>query len=149
VQIKGSFFLSQRNINDPQMTIYSKKYCRILTSVIKLAKKKKRSYNSILTCSKNKTKIIWNIVKNTSNMQPNTHNITAINMNGKVSPNGQIIAETFNKYFVSIAQKYMRITTMLMLYLIMKILYPTYPGHLLNNFQLLILNVYNLQKQKI
>ena len=37
-------------------------------------------------------------------MKPKTHNITSINVNGKVSFNGQTIAETFNKYFVSVAQ---------------------------------------------
>ena len=37
-------------------------------------------------------------------MKPNTHNITSINVNGNLSFNSQIIAETFNKYFVSIAQ---------------------------------------------
>jgi hypothetical protein len=37
-------------------------------------------------------------------MKPHTHNITSINVNGNLSCNGQIIAETFNKYFVSVAQ---------------------------------------------
>jgi cystathionine beta-lyase family protein involved in aluminum resistance len=37
-------------------------------------------------------------------MKPNTHNITSININGNLSCNDQIIAETFNKYFVSVAQ---------------------------------------------
>jgi hypothetical protein len=37
-------------------------------------------------------------------MKPNTHNITSINVNGNLSFNSQIIAETFNKYFVLVAQ---------------------------------------------
>ena len=37
-------------------------------------------------------------------MKPNTHNITSINVNGNLSFNGQTIAETFNRYFVSVAQ---------------------------------------------
>jgi hypothetical protein len=37
-------------------------------------------------------------------MKPNTHNITSISVNGNVSSNGQVIAETFNKYFVTVAQ---------------------------------------------
>jgi hypothetical protein len=37
-------------------------------------------------------------------MKPNTHNITSIDVNGNVSSNGQVIAETFNKYFVTVAQ---------------------------------------------
>ena len=95
------FFNSElSNSNDPKLTNYYKRYCRILTSAIKLAKK--RYYNSILNYSNNKT--TWNIIKNTSNIKPNTLNITSINVNGNLSFNGQIIAETFNKYFVSVAQ---------------------------------------------
>jgi methionyl-tRNA formyltransferase len=37
-------------------------------------------------------------------MKHNTHNITSINVNGNVSSNGQVTAETFNKYFVTVAQ---------------------------------------------
>jgi len=37
-------------------------------------------------------------------MKPNTHNITSINVNGNESSNGQVIAETSNKYFVTVAQ---------------------------------------------
>jgi len=37
-------------------------------------------------------------------MKPNAHNITSINVNDNLSFNSQIIAETFNKYFVSVAQ---------------------------------------------
>jgi len=37
-------------------------------------------------------------------MKPNIHNITSINVNGNVSFNGQIIAETCNKRFVLVAQ---------------------------------------------
>jgi len=51
-----------------------------------------------------KTKTTLNVVKNTLNMKPNTHNITSINMNWNVSFNGKTIPETFNKYFVSVAQ---------------------------------------------
>jgi hypothetical protein len=37
-------------------------------------------------------------------MKPHTHNVTSINVNGNLSCNGKIIAETFNKYFVSVDQ---------------------------------------------
>jgi len=88
--------------NDPNLTNYYKRYSRVLTSVIKLAKQ--RYYNSIITSSNNKIKTTWNIIKNTSNIKPNTQNITSINVNGKLSINGEIIGESFNKYFVSVAQ---------------------------------------------
>jgi len=39
-----------------------------------------------------------------SNLKPNTQNITSINVSGNLSFIGQIIAKSFNKYFVSVAQ---------------------------------------------
>jgi hypothetical protein len=102
---KIKLLLIQISRNDPKLTIYYKRYCRILTNVIKLAKK--TTIKSILTCSNDKTKTTWNIVKNTLNMKPNTHNITSVNVNGTVSSNSNFIAEMFNKYFVTVAQIYM------------------------------------------
>jgi len=84
------------------LTKYYKKYCRILTNIIKLAKK--RYYNNIITCSNNKTKTTWNIIKHTSYIKPNSQNITPINIDGGISFNSQTIADTFNTYFASIAQ---------------------------------------------
>jgi hypothetical protein len=37
-------------------------------------------------------------------IKSNVHNITSIKVNGNLSCNGQIITETFGKYFVSAAQ---------------------------------------------
>ena len=37
-------------------------------------------------------------------MKLNTHNITSIDVSGNVSSIGQVIAETFSKYFVTVAQ---------------------------------------------
>ena len=92
----------QRNRNDPKLTTYYKRYCRILSNVITQAKKE--YYNSILTCSDNNTQTTWNITKNTIKMKPNTYIITPINTNGDVFVNGQIVTETFNNYFVTVAQ---------------------------------------------
>ena len=89
-----------------------------------------------------------NIIKNTSNIKPNTQNKTSINVNDNLSVNGQIITETFNKYFVSVAQNIHVNNHNANVHLIMKILYLTYPGHLINHSLLLVLNVYHLQKQK-
>jgi hypothetical protein len=56
-----------------------------------------------MNSSNNNTKTAWNIIKKTTNIKPNTHNVTAIKVNGNLSSNGKIIAESFNKYFVSVA----------------------------------------------
>jgi hypothetical protein len=58
---KRRHFLAQRSSNDPILINYYKRYCKILSRVIKSAKQ--RYYNSILTRSKNKARTTWNIVK--------------------------------------------------------------------------------------
>jgi hypothetical protein len=99
---KRKLFLILKNTKDPNVSEYYRRYCRILTQVIKLAKK--RYYNSILTCSNNKNKISWKIIKNISNIKPTSQSITSIKINGNLPYNGQTIAESFNKHFVSVAQ---------------------------------------------
>ena len=95
-------FIIQRNSNDPNLTVYYKKYCRILARVIKLAKQK--YYNNLISCSSNRNKTIWNIINSSINKKPTNHNITSINVNDNSTYNGQTIAETFNKHFVSTAR---------------------------------------------
>jgi exonuclease III len=99
---KRKLFMIQRNNNDPNLTVHYRKYCKILTSVIKLAKQK--YYNNLITSSSNRNKTIWNIINSSINKKPTNHNITSINVNGNPTYNGQNIAETFNKHFVSIAR---------------------------------------------
>jgi len=84
------------------LTLYYKKYCKILMRVIKLAKQK--YYNSLISCSSNRNKTIWNIINSSISKEPTNHNIASISVDGKPIYNGQNIAETFNKYFVSTAQ---------------------------------------------
>jgi hypothetical protein len=91
--------LAQRNSNDINLTEFYKKYCKILTSVIKLANKKHN--NNIITRSNNKIKTTWNIVKSISNIKPNVPNIGTMRVNGNLSSDPHIIAEEFNKYYVS------------------------------------------------
>jgi hypothetical protein len=65
-------------------------------------------------------------------------------VNGNISFNGQTIAETFNKYFVSVAQDiYVNNHNVNVLSNYENL---TYPGHLTNHFQLLTLYVYHLKK---
>jgi hypothetical protein len=100
---KKKLFLSLRYSNDPNLPNYYKNYCKILTNVIKMAKK--NYYNRVLDHSNNKVKTAWNIIKSTSNIKPSAQNTTSIKINNKLSSDGQVIAETFNKYFVSAAQR--------------------------------------------
>jgi hypothetical protein len=100
---KRKDYLAYRNSNDPNVKEYFKKYCRILARVITTAKK--YYYNKLLLKSNNKTRTTWNIVKTISDNKGPTDNITAMKLNDKLSCNLLAIADAFNNYFSSVAEK--------------------------------------------
>jgi hypothetical protein len=84
------------------LTKYYKKYCKVLSCVSKLAK---RRYNdNIINSSDIKIKTTWNIVKNISNIKPGAYNINQIKVNGELSTDGQTTTKEFSKYFASVVQ---------------------------------------------
>ena len=84
------------------MKIYYRRYCKILAEVIKLAKRK--YYNKLLTHSTNKTKTTWNIINENINNRHGRQDISSININGVITQDNQVIANTFNSYYSSVAQ---------------------------------------------
>ena len=99
---KWKLYLISRNSQDQNKKIHYRKYCKVLTDVIKLAKQK--YYNNLLTDSTNKTKTTWNIINENINKRHRRHDISSININGVFTQNNQVIADTFNSYFLSVAQ---------------------------------------------
>jgi hypothetical protein len=79
-------------LNDINLKKYYKQYCKILSSVIKEAKRS--MYNNQVTNSANKMKTIWNII----NLQTNR-------LKGHTISKYQSFPEAFNKYFLSTAGK--------------------------------------------
>jgi hypothetical protein len=73
-----------------------------LPEVIKLAKWK--YYNNLLINSVNKTKTTWNIINKTINRGHEKQEISSININGDVTQNNQIIANTLYSYYSSVAK---------------------------------------------
>jgi hypothetical protein len=62
---KRELYLLSRNIDDLELTRYYKKYCKVLTEVIKLAKH--CYYNKLISNSKNKIKTSWSIIRSVTN----------------------------------------------------------------------------------
>ena len=91
-----------RNSNDPSHKEYYKKYCQVLSTVIKLATK--HYYNKLLLESNNKPKTTWNIVKTITNSKNTIYNIPPMNINNKISSNPLVTANAFNTYFSSAAE---------------------------------------------
>jgi hypothetical protein len=72
------------------------------SKVIKEAKILK--YDNKIQNSKNKNKTIWDIVQLETNKGPNNEKICTLKADGKWIREKQVIAETFNNYFLSVAE---------------------------------------------
>jgi hypothetical protein len=83
--------------------MHYKSYCRILSNVIKAAKK--LQYNSNTINSDNKIKTMWNIVKSETGKRNCKIGVHQMNINGKLITNNHMIANSFNTYFSTIADK--------------------------------------------
>jgi hypothetical protein len=102
--IQKELYLVCRNSTNLHIKGYYKCYCNILSKVIKEAKK--RHCNNEITNSTNKNKATWNIVnKETHREVHSTHStdIKFLNIDYMTVDSQQLIVETFNNYFVSIA----------------------------------------------
>jgi len=82
---------------------FYKKYCKILTSTIQLAKK--LHYNELISESEKKTKTVWSIIKSLTNKRANSSEEPMLNIEGKLIKNLQILAENFNNYFSNIVEE--------------------------------------------
>ena len=82
-------------------------------------------YNKLLWKSNNKPKATWNIVKTVTNKKDNVDNLISMNINDKISSNPQVIANSFNSYFSSVAENLLKNILMKKTFLILKTQYLT------------------------
>jgi len=82
--------------------VYYKRYCKILTAVIKEAKK--LNYAEKIKKSINKNKTLWDIVNLETNKTGNTEETNTLKTDGHTISDGQEIANAFNKYFLTVAE---------------------------------------------
>jgi hypothetical protein len=97
---KRYFILLCRNNDDTKLENYYKTYCNILSKVIK--ETEKYHFSRLIENSDNEMKTIWDIAKLLTGEKKNTKDIQQINVDGTVTSSGQIIANSFNNYFLSI-----------------------------------------------
>jgi hypothetical protein len=72
-------YLKVRDNNEMEHKLYYKQYCKILSKVIKEAKK--LYYKKIITKSKNKIKTTWNIIHKATGNSTNENNIKSLRIN--------------------------------------------------------------------
>ena len=97
---KRYLYVKNRHNKDPNCKAYYKKYCKILSSVIREAKK--NYYDSRIQKANNKAKDTWDIIKTITNNNPNKKRISP-----SESKHTQQEADAFNLYFSKIAEQLM------------------------------------------
>jgi len=83
---------------------YYKRYYKILSVVIKEAKK--LIYADKIKKSVNKNKTVWDIVNLETNKTGNTEEISTLKIYGNTISDRQEIANAFNKYFLTVADHF-------------------------------------------
>ena len=98
---KRILYLNCRNNNDENLKNRYKRYCRILSNVIKAAKKIHN--DELISKSKNKIKTTWAIIKKETGKNNHHDTINSLRINDTMVNNTQEIAHAFNDYFSSVA----------------------------------------------
>ena len=65
-------------------------------------------YDKLISKSTNKTKTTWNIIKETINKKNSQNKITSMKINIKLINDPDVIANSFNSYFSSVAHKFIQ-----------------------------------------
>ena len=97
---KRELFLLKRSLHSPLLERYYTQYCKILTKVIREAKR--MAFSTRISKSHNKTKTTWKIVNELLGKQPSHTDIQQLTVDGIQYSNQQQVAEVFNKYFSTI-----------------------------------------------
>jgi hypothetical protein len=100
---KREFYLLCKNSNDPLLKNYYKLYCKILSNIIREARK--YYFSKQIENSKNKMKTIWDITRSLTGIKTKNEDIHQLNTNGNIDYNFQTIPDSFNNYFLSITGK--------------------------------------------
>ena len=81
--------------------MYYKKYCKILSKVVLAAKH--MHFNKIIQNSENKIKSTWKIINEEKGKFKDSQNMKFLRINNKTVFNQEAMANTFNNYFLSVA----------------------------------------------
>ena len=98
-QRKRDFYLICKHTTNLRFRIYYKTYCKILTQVIKAAKRP--HFNYLMKHSLNKTKTMWKLVKTEINRQESTDKFPPY-IEGSLVKDHYELANLFNNYFINV-----------------------------------------------
>jgi len=95
--------MTSRDSNNSKLKAHYKSYCLIFSEVIKAAKQ--LYCNNKISKSNNKTKTTWDIIKMEKCKNHTNKGTQLINIDGKLITNQQSTANSFNNYFLTVADK--------------------------------------------
>ena len=87
--------------NDNKLQLHYKWYCKIVSKGIKAAKK--LHYDKMILNSKNKMESMWKIIKTETDKTNQELRVQSLKINNTITDNHTMITNTFNKYFISVA----------------------------------------------
>ena len=99
---KRELYLRTRDTKEIKCKVHYKQYCKILTEVIKEAKR--FYYKKVITKSKNKMKTTWNIIQKETSNPPKVNNIKSLRINNHTVYNQLSIANELNNIFLNTAR---------------------------------------------
>ena len=100
---KRELYCLYKNSNDPLLKDHYKFYCRILSNIIKEAKK--RYFSKEVETSKNKMKTIWDITRLLTGMRTKNDDVHQLNTHDNTIFDSQTMPDFLNNYFLSITGK--------------------------------------------
>jgi hypothetical protein len=99
---KRTLYVNSRNSEDPNTRVFYIKYCKILKSVIKEAKK--QYYSRLIAKSDNKIKMTWNIIKRETGKGHLIEQIPPLPTTSLKAEELETVANYFNKFFLTLAE---------------------------------------------
>ena len=103
---KKELYKELKNSSNATLASYYTDYAKILSRVIREAKITEN--DQLILNSHNKVKTTWDIVNKESGKSKKRGEIQAVNVEGKKMTRQQKIVETFNEYFIAIAENVKR-----------------------------------------
>jgi hypothetical protein len=99
---KKSLYILNIRSNNPQMRTQFNKYCKILSRVIKEAKR--QHYCRLIDKADNKVKTAWNIMKHESGKLKRMEQTLRVLINNEKLSDPQKIVDAFNTFFLKITE---------------------------------------------
>ena len=99
---KKNLYQNLKYNKDSSFKLYFSTYCKMLKSTTEISKKK--YFDSLIHKSNNKTKMVWHLVKTTTNNKNSNNKITSMSINGNLIDDPVTIANSFNLFFSTVTQ---------------------------------------------